>query len=68
MDFKEGATFHLWSYAHFKFPVTKVWNDSQSKGKKGKFAPVLNEALRHENLWGSGDIGSRLLGLGTRWR
>jgi hypothetical protein len=35
---------------------------------KGKFVPVLNQAPRHEDVWGSGGIAPCILNLGTRWR
>jgi len=39
------------------------------KGKsKGKVIPVLNQARRHEDVWGSGGIVPRIFNLGARWR
>jgi hypothetical protein len=47
------------SYTHFPF-VGKV---------KVKLSPCLtNEALRHEDVWGSGCIDPHFLDLGTSWR
>jgi hypothetical protein len=37
------------------------------KEVKGKVVPVLNQALRHEDVWGSGCIDPRFLDLGTSW-
>jgi hypothetical protein len=39
-----------------------------SRCKKGKVVPVLNYALRHEGVWGSGRIEPHFLDLGTSWR
>jgi hypothetical protein len=33
-----------------------------------KVVPVLNYALHHEDVWGSGCIDPRFLDLGTNWR
>jgi len=33
-----------------------------------KTYPVLNQAPRHEDEWGSGGIALRTFNLGTRWR
>jgi hypothetical protein len=33
---------------------------------KGKGVPVLKQALRHEDVWGSGRIDPGFLDLGTR--
>jgi len=41
-------------------------NYEHSKSK-AKFVPVLNEALRHEDAWGSGGIAPFILNLRTRW-
>jgi hypothetical protein len=35
---------------------------------EGKVVPVLNSALRHEGVWGSGCIDPHFLDLGTSWR
>jgi hypothetical protein len=44
-------------------PYSSGW----SRGK-GKVVPVLNQALRHEGVWGSWCIDPRFLIFGTRWR
>jgi hypothetical protein len=36
--------------------------------EKGKVVPVRDEALLHEDVWGSGGIASNILELGIRWR
>jgi hypothetical protein len=35
---------------------------------EGKVVSVLNQAPLHEDVWGSGGVGTRILDLGTRWR
>jgi hypothetical protein len=40
----------------------------KAKVKVKKVVPVLNEAPRHEDLWGSWSIAPHILTLGTRWR
>jgi hypothetical protein len=46
----------------------KHGNEPSSSIKKGKVVPVLNYALRYEEVWGSGCIDPRILDLGTSWR
>jgi hypothetical protein len=35
---------------------------------KGKAYPLLNQAPRHEDAWGSRDRAPRILNFGTKWR
>jgi hypothetical protein len=56
------------------FKRTEKFNSPESvtynivRRVKGKVAPVLNKAPRHDDVWDGGGIPPRILNLGTRWR
>lgn len=53
------------------FPKTSVTCHSQictSRQVEGKFFLVCTRASHHENIWGRGDVTTRILNLATRWR
>jgi hypothetical protein len=43
-------------------------SSSRAHMLKVKVTSVLNRVLRHEDVWGSGDITPCILNLGSRWR
>jgi hypothetical protein len=50
------------------FPQGRSHGYSLDKVEKAKSLCLTNQALRHEDVWGSECIDPRILNLGTSWR
>jgi hypothetical protein len=46
----------------------KLSQDIFGRHRKIQFFPVINQTLRHEDVWGSRGISPRILYFATRWR
>jgi hypothetical protein len=60
------AEYVEWSDQFHRHEILKSHSGEVGKVKLSHF--LINEALRHEDVWGSGCIDPRFLDLGTSWR